>query len=437
MLLGLIVGCSLAVDADQTRICRMSLPALEASGARVLVRQVLHGREPNTVRINYHAIRPGGGPALSRFAVCRFGQGLSVGKAELVGITTDRGTISPAAIYLLRRYYLDTPDALEGDPGPGEAAVALPEINHGLAYAAEQVLVALPRVAIYGLLAAAYALVLGLVGRINLAFGELAAVGAAAMGLVVAALSIAGSGSILPGLAIGLAVASITAALYGAVAGHVAFVIIPARRSQASLIATIGLSLALMEYLRLAGGATPNWIPPVGAEPWLLARAGNFVVTITPISVLTTFVGLAAAVGLLAILRFSRFGQEWRSASDDPGAAALFGVNNLRLALATFAISGALAGLAGALVAIQYGALGFADGFQLGLKALAAAILGGIGSVPGGLVGGLAIGLFETLWSAYLPIEGRDLAVYLLLILLITLRPEGLFGATLPQKASP
>ena len=77
---------------------------------------------------------------------------------------------------------------LAGDPGPGDPALGLPEVARGTAYAAEQVLVALPRIAIYGLLASAYALVFGLVGRINLAFGELAAIGAAATGLVVAAL---------------------------------------------------------------------------------------------------------------------------------------------------------------------------------------------------------------------------------------------------------
>ena len=107
-----------------------------------------------------------------------------------------------------------------------------------------------------------------------------------------------------------------------------------------------------------------------------------------------------------------------------------------RLALTTFAASGALAGLAGALAAVQFGALGFAGGFGLGLKALAAAILGGVGSVAGALIGGLAIGLFETLWSAYLPIEGRDLALFVVLVLFITLKPEGLFGAAPPLKVT-
>jgi branched-chain amino acid transport system permease protein len=433
----LLGACSLGVDGDQARICRLALPALEGGGARIEVRQILHGREPNSVRVEYRATRAGEAP-LSRHAFCRFAaQGLSAGKAELVGVTTDRGPVSPATIYLLKRYYLETPDALAGDPGPGDPALGLPQVSPAFAYGAEQLLVALPRIAIYALLASAYALVFGLVGRINLAFGELAAIGAAATGLAVAALTIGGFTSVLPGLALGLVVAIAAAALHGAVAGHLAFTIVPARRNQASLIATVGLSLALMEYLRLAGGAVPDWIPPVGTEPWRLARAGDFIVTLTPVSVVTTALGLAGAGGLVVAMRVSGFGRRWRAASDDPLAAALFGIDGPRLALATFALAGALAGLAGALVAVQFGALGFAGGFGLGLKALAAAILGGVGSVGGALVGGLAIGLFETLWSAYLPIEGRDLALFVLLVLFIVLRPEGLFGASPPLRSAP
>ncbi len=434
--MGLAVGllvlaaCSLAVDGDQARICRLALPALEGGGAKIEVRQVLHGREPNSVRVEYRAMRAGEAP-LSRYATCRFAaQGLSAGKADLVAVTTDRGPVSPATVYLLKRYYLDTPDALAGDPGPGDPALGLPQVSPAVAYAAEQLLVALPRTAIYALLASAYALVFGLVGRINLAFGELAAVGAAATGIAVAALTIGGFTSVLPGLALALAVAVAAAAVHGAVAGHLAFQAIPARGTQASLIATIGLSLALMEYLRLAGGAVPDWIPPVWSEPWRLARAGGFIVTLTPVSLVTTLLGLAAAGGLAAAMRMSGFGRRWRAASDDALAASLLGIDGPRLALATFALAGALAGLAGALVAVQFGALGFAGGFGLGLKALAAAILGGVGSVGGALIGGLAIGLFETLWSAYLPIEGRDLALFTLLVLFIVLRPEGLFGAS-------
>jgi branched-subunit amino acid ABC-type transport system permease component len=87
-----------------------------------------------------------------------------------------------------------------------------------------------------------------------------------------------------------------------------------------------------------------------------------------------------------------------------------------------------MAGLSGMLIVVQYGGLGFAGGFQYGLKALIGAIIGGIGSVTGALLGGFIIGLFETVWSAYLPIEARDIALYAALVVFLIFRPGGLLG---------
>jgi branched-chain amino acid transport system permease protein len=127
-------------------------------------------------------------------------------------------------------------------------------------------------------------------------------------------------------------------------------------------------------------------------------------------------------------MRRSRFGRAWRAYADDPKAAALFGVDGRGLLLRTLALSGAMAGLSGALVVLQYGGLGFAGGFQLGLKALVAAVLGGVGSVAGAFLGGLAIGLFETAWSMLMPIDARDIALYALLAAVLVFRPGGFFG---------
>jgi branched-chain amino acid transport system permease protein len=94
----------------------------------------------------------------------------------------------------------------------------------------------------------------------------------------------------------------------------------------------------------------------------------------------------------------------------------------------TLALSGAIAGLSGALVVLQYGGLGFAGGFQLGLKALVAAVLGGVGSVAGAFLGGIAIGAFETGWSMLMPIDARDIALYAVLVAVLIFRPAGFFG---------
>src|SRR3954452_19581473 len=142
----------------------------------------------------------------------------------------------------------------------------------------QQVLVGLPRTGIYGLLAAAYALVFGLVGRINLAFGELAALGAAAAVSGVALASGLNLHTPVAGLGIGLACALFAGAMHNAVGGHFTIARIDSLSAQPSLIATVGLSLFLMEYLRLAQSPVTVWIPPIWSDAVPLVRAGSFVV---------------------------------------------------------------------------------------------------------------------------------------------------------------
>lgn len=433
LLCSLAAGCARSVDADQARVCRSTIPALEPAGSRVEVVSASPSGAPHEIRVDYEAFR--GGPRLRRFVLCRFAaEGLAGNKADLVGLSDADGPIAGATLYLLKHYYLDSSEGVAGDPGPGTRPADLVEIPRVAAYAVQQLLVSLPRTAVYGLLAAAYALVFGLVGRVNLAFGAVAAAGAAAIGLMVAGFAAGGLTAPPAGLAIGLVAALFAGALHNAVGGHFAFALIPAKRAQASLIATVGIAVGLSEYLRLAGGTITDWIPPLGGEAIPLLSGGGFVVSVTPITLVTGGIGITAATALVALMRLTDYGRRWRAASDDAVAAALFGVDGARLLTGTLALSGAMAGLAGALVAVQFGALGFAGGFQLGLKALAASILGGIGSVAGALIGGLAIGVFETLWSAWLPIEGRDLALYAILMMTIVLRPDGLLGSAPPLE---
>jgi branched-subunit amino acid ABC-type transport system permease component len=166
--------------------------------------------------------------------------------------------------------------------------------------------------------------------------------------------------------------------------------------------------------------------------PYAVARAGDFVVTVTPIALTTSASCLIAALALIAVMRRSRFGRAWRACADDPLAAALFGIDRDLVFLQTFSLASLLAGLAGCVIAIYYGSVGYAGGIVLGLKSLVAAIAGGIGSVPGALLGGVLLGGVESIWSALLPIEFRDLAIFVLLVLLLVLRPSGLLGVREP-----
>lgn len=424
--IGFLAACGLSIDADQARVCRSALPALNP-GSEITVLRIHEGPAPRTLSVDYEVERRDR-LVLERYAICEFAaSGLSSNKADLTGLATEAGPLSGASLYLLKRYYIDTPEGVAGDPGsPPGASVA--EIPMGAAYWLQQTLVSLPRTAIYALLSVAYALVFGLSGRINLAFGELAAVGSAAT--VAGASVMIGHGVSAPlmGLGAGLAAALFAGALHSAAGGYFTIGRITSASTQPSLIATVGLSLALMEYLRLVQSPVTVWLPPIWSDPWPLARAGDFLVSLTPITIITAALGLVAATALLWLMRSTGYGRAWRAYADDARAAALFGVDGHRLLMLTLVLAGAMAGLSGMLIVAQYGGLGFAGGFQFGLKALIGAVIGGIGSIPGALLGGFIVGLFETLWSAYLPIELRDMALYAALIVFLIFRPGGLLG---------
>ena len=422
----LLAACGLSLDADQARVCRSALPALNP-GAAIIVQRIQEGPATRSLTVLYTAQFPDR-PPLDRYAICTFAaEGLSLNKAELVGLATEEGPVSGASLYMLKHYYLETPEGVAADPGspPGATVVELPA---GLAYWLQQVLVSLPRTAIYALLSVAFALVFGLSGRVNLAFGELAAVGSAATVAGAALVLTSGLNSPLLGIAAGLTGAVFAGAMHSALGGHFTISRITTASSQPSLIATVGLSLALMEYLRLVQSPVTIWLPPIWSDAWPLARSADFLVSLTPVSLITAGIGLTAALGLLWLMKATGFGRAWRAVADDARAAAMMGVNGPRLLTQTLALAGGMAGLSGMLIVVQYGGLGFAGGFQYGLKALIGAIIGGIGSVPGALLGGFIIGLFETVWSAYLPIEGRDIALYAALVVFLIFRPGGLLG---------
>src|SRR5690606_10306555 len=136
----------------------------------------------------------------------------------------------------------------------------------------------------------------------------------------------------------------------------------------------------------------------------------------------------AACLVLFTALRRSRLGLQLRAAADDRRAAALMGVDVDRTIGAAFALGGLFAGLGGLVVTLYYGGVGFHAGALIGFKALAAAVVGGVGSLPGALLGGVLIGLLETFWSAYLSLSYKDVAVFAVLTLVLIFRPHGLLG---------
>ena len=217
-------------------------------------------------------------------------RGCRANKADLVGLSTEAGPVAGSTVYLLKRFYIDSPEGVAGDPGPGERAAGLIEVPRPLAYGLQQMLSGLPRTAIYGLLAAAYALVFGLVGRFNLAFGELAALGAAATAVGVALLLRLGAGGAPAGASVRqLGCAVFAGAIHGAVGGYCAIGADrrpqrPAEpdRHRRAVARADGVSAHRAGHRDRVAAA--GLVRAAGRS----LRAGDFVVSITPVSLLTT-----------------------------------------------------------------------------------------------------------------------------------------------------
>jgi branched-subunit amino acid ABC-type transport system permease component len=428
-----LAACAPSADPDELRLCRLTLPALNDPGTVIDVLRAGTGPGRRDIRIDYRIETPDG-VTRQRFIICRFAP-LQTGaeRGTLVGIATERGPMADASLHFLRRYYLTDPTVQWNDPGPGATAARGAALSPARAFLAQQVLAALPLATIYGLIAAAYGLIFGLVGRLHFGFGEFAAMGGSAMVLGALAFTLWLFGPGVPGLMAGALVGIASAGLFGLVTGRL--VVTPLRQAsgQQVLIATIGLAMVLQEGLRLTQGAKTLWLPPVGHAPVTIAHAGSFDVTVTAVGLATTGIGLLGIALVIALMHLTRFGRDWRASAQDRLAASLFGVDESRLLRHTFLLASAMAGLAGALVVTLYGGIGFAGGMDLGLKALIAAVVGGMGSVTGAFLGGLAIALIEAFWSALAPIAGRDLALYLLLAAMLIWRPRGLRGPVLPR----
>ncbi|MGE3295069.1 MAG: branched-chain amino acid ABC transporter permease, partial [Geminicoccaceae bacterium] len=179
-------------------------------------------------------------------------------------------------------------------------------------------------------------------------------------------------------------------------------------------------------------GSRLRWLQPLYTVPFHLGP-----VILSPSQVaLAILATLVVGAVSLTVWRTS-FGRAYRAISDDPGAAALMGVDVDRTIARSCILGSALAGVAGFVIAAHYGIVSFSMGTMLGLKALTAAVLGGIGSIPGAALGGLLIGLLEGLWAGYLPGAYRDVAVFCALAALLALRPDGLFGTIRSSQQLP
>jgi branched-chain amino acid transport system permease protein len=430
----LLTGCG--PDPAGVATCRKAIGAFEPAPERI---EILGAEAdpvyPDGVVIDYRT--PDG---TEHWIACGFAaRRIENAPIALTRVSTDReGTLGELPLFFLKRWMaMDSPERLRTAPAMAEASPreVLHPLHLGALYSLQQIVNGAVLGCIYALLAVGYSLVYGILGRINFAFGELLMIGAYhSVIATVLFLTLAGAGVgvgagtagwVLP---LVLLVASALTAAQGWTLERLVFRPLRATPTQIPLIAAIGISIALQELVRLLQGGRDRWLAPVLTDRFVLAGRGTFEVTISLGQVLVVALTLGISLGLFRLLRHSRFGRANRACSDDMRMAALLGVDTDRTVGATFALGGACAAAAGFIVALHYGGVNPYMGTLLGFKALAAAIVGGIGSVPGAFLGGVLIAALETAWAAWFPLAGKDVAVFAALIVMLVVRPTGLLG---------
>lgn len=289
-------------------------------------------------------------------------------------------------------------------------------------YALQQGLNALQVSAFYALLAVSYVVLHGVTNRFNLAVGAIATwAGAVAIGLAGTVLDETFHGPAVA-LLVALLGAGCSAAGIGLLVGRSLLPRLMKGPPLATLVATLGLALALEEALRLATGSAELWLPPIWAEAVITVPHATFPVRVTAMQ-LAVFAACLVLAGMLALLMTRLpFGRDWRATADDPLMAALLGIDIRRVVIVSSVLASLYAASTGFLIAAYYGNIGFHNGFLLGLKALFVAVIGGLSSFPGAIAGGFLVGVFETAWSATLPITWRDGATFVALTGLLVWR---------------
>jgi len=280
---------------------------------------------------------------------------------------------------------------------------------------------------VYGLIAIGYTMVYGIIGMINFAHGEVYMISAYLSAVGLALLAFFGLQS-FPLLILGTLVFTIfVTGVYGWVIERIAYK--PLRNSTrlAPLISAIGMSLILQNYVQLAQGPRQQGVPTLLDGAFKFHIGEGFVqLTYTKVFILiAAFVGMAV---LTYVIQYTRLGRMCRATQQDRKMASILGINTDRVISYVFIIGAAMAALAGVLITMNYGTFDFYAGFIIGIKAFTAAVLGGIGSLPGAMLGGLILGVAEAQFSGMVNTDFKDVFAFGLLVTILIFRPQGLLG---------
>ena len=278
---------------------------------------------------------------------------------------------------------------------------------------------------VYAIIALGYTMVYGIAKMLNFAHGDVIMVGAY---IVLTCVTGAGLNPI-----VAIIIATIACTIFGVVIEGVAYR--PLRNAAsplAVLITAIGVSYLLQNLALLIFGSNTKSFPEVIKLPNLKLAGGKL--TITGTTILTIVLCIVIMAGLMLFINKTKAGQAMLAVSEDKGAAQLMGINVNKTISMTFAIGSALAAIAGVLLCSAYPRLTPYTGSMPGIKAFVAAVFGGIGSVPGALIGGIILGIIEILGKAYISSQLADAIVFAVLIVVLLVKPTGILGKNIQEK---
>ena len=286
----------------------------------------------------------------------------------------------------------------------------------------------------YALIAIGYTMVYGIIGMINFAHGEVYMIGSYVSFIVIAALMMMGIDTTWLMIAAGFVMAVIISSAYGWSIERVAYRPVRSSKRLIALISAIGMSIFLQNYVSLTQGSRDLALPSLITGQWTLGESNGFAATLSTMQLVIWVVTFLTMLALTLFIRYSRMGRACRACAEDLKMASLLGINTDRVISLTFVIGAAMAAVAGVLLGQFYGSINPFIGFMAGMKAFTAAVLGGIGSIPGAMIGGLVLGIAEALTSAYLSTEYKDVVSFALLIVVLLVMPTGILGRPEVEK---
>ncbi|MBM3107601.1 high-affinity branched-chain amino acid ABC transporter permease LivH [Pseudomonas sp. P66] len=306
----------------------------------------------------------------------------------------------------------------------------MPEIYHFF----QQLVNGLTIGSTYALIAIGYTMVYGIIGMINFAHGEVYMIGSYVAFIALAGLAMMGIHSLPILMTVAFVATIFVTSAYGYSIERVAYR--PLRNSNRliPLISAIGMSIFLQNTVLLSQDSKDKSIPNLIPGSISFGPGGAEEVLISYMQILVFVVTLVAMTGLTLFISRSRLGRACRACAEDIKMANLLGINTNNIIALTFVIGAALAAVAAVLLSMQYGVINPNAGFLVGLKAFTAAVLGGIGSIPGAMLGGLVLGVAEAFGADIFGDQYKDVVAFGLLVLVLLFRPTGILGRPEVEK---